>query len=227
MTIQIKPIVVDISHHNNVVDLKKTYDFGIRGIIHKSSEGTIMIDHTYHTRRELAKSLGFNWGAYHFNGHGAIKDQVAYFIAAATPEKDTLMALDWEDAPDPHNNMDHLQAKEFIERLDDALGRKCKFYSGNRAKEELAKASDNDIEFFVEHDLWLCQYPTSGIHFTLPKGFKKYWLWQYTGDGTGPLPHNVPGIIAGNKGLDINHFDGTEAELKASWVYNNDKVLIS
>ncbi len=144
-----------------------------------------------------------------------VEDQVAFFMSSATPDATTLMALDWEDAPEPDNNLDHNEAKEFMQRLDDALGRKCKFYSGNRAKEQLIKASDADLEFFVDHDLWLCQYGPNAI---LPKGFKKYWLWQYTGDGTGLPPHNVPGIIAGNKGLDINHFDGTEAELKASWV---------
>lgn len=227
--ININPLVIDISHHNNenkpltVENLKDTYKFGIRGMIHKASEGTVFIDHTYHSRREVAKAAGFeNWGAYHFNGHGSIKDQVAFFIAAASPDKTTLMALDWEDKLnptsgriDPNANFDLQQAKEFIQRLDDALGRKSKFYSGNRAKEYLAKANDTDIEFFVEHDLWLCEYAN---YFVLPKGFKKYWLWQYTGDGNGPTPHNVPGIIAGNKGLDINHFDGTEAELTATWV---------
>lgn len=222
----LNPIVIDISHHNTL-DPKfpnafvPAYKFGIRAVIHKSSQGINYTDQTYHTRRELALVAGHAWGAYHFNGAGSVKDQVDYFMGAANPDADTLMALDWEDVFDNHGNpqfefdLDHNQAKEFIQRLDDKLGRKCKFYSGNRAKEQLVKASDADLEFFVEHDLWLCQYSD---HFVLPKGFTKFWLWQFTGDGSGPLPHDVPGIIAGNKGLDINHFDGTEDELKKSWV---------
>lgn len=213
--IKINPLVVDTSHHNDIHDLKQTYAFGIKGLIQKSSEGTLFTDHTYHTRRELAISAGMAFGAYHFNGHGAVIDQVKYFMAAATPDADTLMALDWEDTPDPNNDMDHNQAKEFIDRLDQTLGRKCKFYGGNRPKEQLQKASDADLEFFAAHDLWLCHYNAVP---TLPKGFTKFWLWQFTGDGVGPTPHNVPGIVAGNKGLDINHFSGTEEELKASWV---------
>ncbi|MGY3459085.1 GH25 family lysozyme M1 (1,4-beta-N-acetylmuramidase) [Bradyrhizobium sp. LM3.4] len=66
----------------------------------------------------------------------------------------------------------------------------------------------------TSHRLWLCQYgPTP----RLPTGFENWWLWQYTGDGIGPLPHNVPGIVAGNGGIDLNAFDGTVDELAASW----------
>lgn len=221
MPIKINPIVIDISHHNDVQDFQKVFDFGIRGVINKSSQGISFTDSTYHTRRAKAVDIGLVWGAYHFNGNGSIQDQIDYFMKAATPDADTLMALDWEDTFDTHGNptpeydMNHNQAKEFMQRLDDKLGRKCKFYSGNRAKEQLAHASDSDLDFFVSHDLWLAQYSSFT---TLPKGFKKYWLWQYTGDGSGLPPHNVPGIIAGNKGLDINHFDGDETALKKSWV---------
>lgn len=215
MSIVIKPLVIDISHHNDVQDFQKVFDFGIRGVINKSSEGTLMVDSTYHTRRAKAVDIGLVWGAYHFNGHGTPAEQVDYFMKAATPDADTLMAFDWEDAPNSNNNMDHRQAMEFMQRLDQKLGRKCKFYSGNRAKEQLVHASDSELDFFKSHDWWVAQYTSYPP--VMPKGFK-YWLWQYTGDGSGLPPHNVPGIIAGNKGLDINHFDGTVKKLQASWV---------
>jgi hypothetical protein len=40
-------------------------------------------------------------------------------------------------------------------------------------------------------------------------------LWQFTGDGIGPAPHTLPGIVT--KGIDINSFDGTRDDLVAAW----------
>jgi hypothetical protein len=36
-------------------------------------------------------------------------------------------------------------------------------------------------------------------------------LWQFTGNGIGPKPQSIPGII--DTGMDINHFDGDAVKL--------------
>lgn len=204
------PRVADISHHNSVTDLKASAAAGLWGIIHKASQGRAYRDPNYTGRRDLAKSAGLLWGAYHFNTGDKVADQVENFIAAAKPDDHTLMVLDYED--NRLSNMNITQVAEFLHRIEDRLGRKAAIYSGNRLKETLSLASDVDRSYVREHRLWLCQY---GPHAKLPGGFTKWWLWQYTGDGIGPEPHRIAGI-SGN-GIDLNAFEGTREELTKGW----------
>ena len=211
--VTINPLVIDISHHNNVQDLSKAAAFGIKGIIHKSSEGASVPDRTYGIRRAAAAAAGLLWGAYHFNTSAQVDDQVKNFFANAQPDDNTLMCLDFED--NAGNNMSLDQAYAFVNEVDQKTGRSTVVYSGNRLKETILGAHSKYLEFFVNHRLWLCQYGPKAV---LPPGFKNYWLWQYTGDGVGAYkPINVPGIVAGNKGLDINHYPGTPEQLAQEW----------
>lgn len=200
------PMVVDIYHGDVVTDLKATAAAGVRGIIHKASQGAGIGDDTYEVRRRLAKDAGLLWGAYHFANDEPVADQVENFLKWAAPDDDTLLALDFE--PNKSNTMRIEQAREFLEMMFDKTGRRPVLYSGNLIKEELGRNID---PFFAQHRLWLCQYGPSA---KLPATWSKYWLWQYTGDGVGPLPHTVPGI----RGMiDLNVYDGTPEQLKAEW----------
>src|SRR5258708_23667438 len=150
-----KPLVIDIYYGDQVLDLAETKAFGIVGVIHKASEATGFTDKLYGARRKLVADLGLKWGAYHFF-HGAEPVAEAdHFLGVAEPDADTLIALDWEDvpragAPDAH------QARAFLERIEERLGRKALIYSGNVAKEAI-KGSD---PYFAAHRLWLAQYGT-------------------------------------------------------------------
>ena len=62
--------VIDISHHNGVVDLKKAKGDGIVGVIHKATQGQAYMDPTYQANRTKAADAALLWGAYHF-GTGA------------------------------------------------------------------------------------------------------------------------------------------------------------
>ena len=209
----VNPLVVDISHHNTVKSFAQAKAFGIRGVIHKASEGASVPDKEYAPRREAALKEGLLWGAYHFNTGAPVADQVHNFLTQAKPDATTLMVLDYED--NPTGNMNLKQARDFMERLDQAIGRPCAIYSGNRLKEAIVHADDDTLAFFAKHRLWLCQYGPKAV---LPRGFEKYWLWQYTGDGVGAFePKNIPGIVAGIKGLDVNHWPGTPEQLAAQW----------
>jgi hypothetical protein len=55
-----KPIVIDIYYGDEVRDFALTKAFGIRGVIHKASEGVGFADKLYATRRRLASDLGLN-----------------------------------------------------------------------------------------------------------------------------------------------------------------------
>lgn len=202
--------VIDISHHNTVMDFGAVAASGIWGVIHKATQGKAYADPDYAGRRAMATKAGLLWGAYHFNTGDPVQSQVKWFVDKAQPDAKTLMVLDYED--NRLSQMNIHQAVEFLHALEQQLGRKGAIYSGNRIKETIADLSPTDRAYLTSHRLWLCQY---GPVARLPMGFTKWWLWQFTGDGIGPKPHSVPGV-AGN-GIDINTFTGTREELAASW----------
>lgn len=206
------PRVVDISHHNTVNDLKATAMAGVWGVIHKSSQGRGYRDPDYASRRAQAKAAGLLWGAYHFNDGTDVAAQVDWFLKCAAPDDPTLLVLDFED--NKASNMSAQQAVQFLRLLEQKTGRKGAIYSGNRLKETIGQLSAVDRAYLTSHRLWLCQY---GPRAVMPMGFTKYWLWQYTGDGVGPQPHNVPGIVAGNAGIDLNVYEGDREKLTSEW----------
>lgn len=205
-----KPVVVDLSHHNEVRDFAAVKGAGIAGIIHKASQGTAYADPLYADRRKQATDAGLLWGAYHFNTGDPVKVQVGWFLKCADPDDKTLLVLDYED--NRLSNMNIEQVVEFLHEIEAQVGRKAAIYSGNRLKETIGTLSLNDRAYIASHRLWLCQYgPVAHIPFP----FKSWWLWQFTGDNVGPMPHTIPGIV-GN-GIDINTYTGTPMQLAGEW----------
>ena len=145
----INPLVVDLSHHNDVADFGKAKASGIAGIIHKATEATGFADNMYAVRRGDATNVGLLWGAYHFLRPVSISAQVDFFLKIAAPDNTTLLALDHEDERVPLIN-----AKEFLLRVEDAVGRKAVLYSGFLIKEQLGNSIDS---YLAAHRLWLAQ----------------------------------------------------------------------
>src|SRR5215831_10419038 len=134
--VAINPLVVDLSHHNDVADFGKVKAAGYAGIIHKATEAISFVDNMYAIRRGDATDAGLLWGAYHFLRPVSIAAQVDFFLKIASPDNTTLLALDHEDARVPL-----IDAKEFLLRVEHAVGRKAVFYSGFLIKEQLGNAS--------------------------------------------------------------------------------------
>jgi GH25 family lysozyme M1 (1,4-beta-N-acetylmuramidase) len=110
----------------------------------------------------------------------------------------------------PRNFLPYRQSIEVDPPLAaDAVGRKAVLYSGFLIKEQLDDRIDG---FLAAHRLWLAQY---GPRPVTPRNWPSAWLWQFTGDGVGPKPHSIPGIV--DTGIDINHFDGDAVKLAAEW----------
>ena len=84
--VAINPLVVDLSHHNDVADFGKVKAAGIAGIIHKATEAIDFVDNTYAVRRGHAVNAGLLWGAYHFLRPVSIPAQVDFFLKIAAPE---------------------------------------------------------------------------------------------------------------------------------------------
>lgn len=74
--------------------------------------------------------------------------------------------------------------------------------------------------FLKEHSLpassvngWFCHVANYSATTGTPPPWKKWTMWQFTGDGEGPQPHQLRGIS--DKNIDVNKFVGTIEELRA------------
>lgn len=196
--------VVDLSHY----DIIQTDGFGklarggYKGVIHKATEGTGIADLPYTSRRRDCVDAGLEWGCYHFARRGDGAAQADVFLAHAQPDDSTLIALDWESGrADDGDTFTCDQARAFLDRVMAKTGRSPQgvyIYGGKVLKELIVSAAD--VAYFGQFKLWLSQYTTKP---KLPKAWSAYKLWQASGDGLGPGPHEAPGItIAG--GVDQN-----------------------
>lgn len=216
MTVRLRPqaarinlLVVDLYHGDVVTSFADAAKAGIRGIIHKATQGTKIVDSAYAARRKSATDAGLLWGAYHFATNEDVETQVVHFLSVARADPTTLVALDFE--PYSNHTMRLAQARRFLIMVEQKLGRKAVLYSGNLIKEQLGGKAD---KFFGAHRLWLAQYgPVPKVQ----RSWKKPWLWQYSADGIGPGPHRVPGIPGANGQLDLNSYDGTPEQLATEW----------
>src|SRR5713226_1518850 len=199
----IRPIVVDINHEDgsgggrDSIDFKTAYKSGIRGIIHKATEGEHFVDPLYKERKVKALAAGLLWGAYHFCRPGDIGNQVSHFLNTATANDGTRYVLDYED---DKNAL--WQADRWLELIHITTGQRPWLYGGGVLKEQLARSHTPSL---AQYPLWLAEY---GPVAKIPAPWEKYVLWQRSGDGIGPGIHDIPGI--GRK-QDIDYFDGTDA----------------
>ena len=193
------PAVIDLYHGDSVASLGIAQAAGLAGVIHKASQGIGMIDPSYAQRRIQARDAGLLWGAYHFGSNEDPITQAKHFLDCATPDKNTLVALDYE--PSGNSTMTLEQARTFLTEIDTQLGRKAVLYSGSLIKETLPGPD----EFFGSHRLWLAEY---GPEAKLPAAWNKYWLWQYTDEG------HVSGIFGS---VDCNRYDDSVSQLAAEW----------
>lgn len=205
------PRVVDLSHYDNVTDkFAGAVQFGIWGVINKVTEGTGAVDASFGWRRKPAADAGLLYGAYHFLHPGRIDEQMTWFLQHVGDPTGLLLALDHEAENGARASVSDV--KTACQIIHDKLGRWPWLYSGNDIKEQLGNATD---PFWKNIKFWLAQYGAAPI---VPPAFTgNPLLWQYTGDGSGQGPHNVPGILIGGRGIDINHWGGTRDELAAVW----------
>lgn len=210
-----KPFVHDLNH-NNEINFAKFAAAGGVGIIHKATQGLSFTDQQYGLRRELAGKVGLEWAAYDFCTNDDVQENVARFLAVAKPDAKTGLWLDYER--NPAHQMTITQAIEFLDRVDQLVGRRCGIYGGGDAlKPACVHLTDSQREFLGAHPYWICQYgPVTKM--TDPNGhplpWSKWFLWQYTDGNVGPLPHTMPGLGSQS---DLSTFDGTEDELRAAW----------
>ena len=163
---------------------------GIIGVIHKAYEAAP--DPLYAKRRQAFAAAGLQcWGAYaffHGSDHGGNPiTEADKFLAAAEPDANTLLALDWETDEDGYvPSLD--DAKAFLGRIEEKLGRTAIVYSGNVAKEKISGIDD----YIGSHRLWLAEYNKSWF---VQESWLAPWLWQNSETSTIP---GIDGLCDGN-----------------------------
>jgi len=207
-----KPInvVIDLSHHQEIVDFDRIRRDGIVGVIHKATQGFTFLDKKYAERKEQALDAGLLWGAYHFGVGGDGSDQADFFLNTIEPDEETLIVLDYEpNLTGPTMSLN--QAREFVEHTSGVTGRFPGLYSGHLIKEQLAGVTPPD-PVLSNCFLWIAQYK-GPKPLNIPATFRTWTFWQYTDGVHGPEPHRVDGV-----GLcDRNQFNGSLAQLKRLW----------
>lgn len=198
-------MVVDLSHHNAHVDFVKLKAAGVVGVIHKATQGTKFADSMYTPRRAQAHAAGLLWGAYHFATGEDVAAQEEYFLTHAQPERGDLFAIDFE--PNGADTMSLAQLRDYLHRIDTDLGRPAVVYGGSLLKQTLGQTHD---AFLGSHRLWWAQY---GPAASIQASWQHYYLWQHSDGVNGPTPHQVDGVGP----CDCDTYDGTPAQLKASW----------
>jgi lysozyme len=211
--------VIDISHHNVVSSFAKVANAGVRGVIHKATQGTRFVDPTLQTHRRQIEEAGLLFGAYHFGTAGSGSDQADHLLSVTGPN--TLLVLDLEGNPQGFD-MALEEAEEFVHHIAEKTGHFPGLYSGHTIKEMLSAAGirDPNQSILSRCWLWIAQYSHAPL---IPAIWSKWTLWQYSDGAAGPPPHEVEGIGR----CDRDRFNGTEEDLRAFWALNTEQSVVA
>lgn len=206
----INPKFIDLSHYDNLYDIGQVKAAGYLGIINKASEGPGMGDRTFAIRRPVVLGAGMKYGAYHFLRPGDMYAQAQHFRDVVGDPAGLALAADWEV---PGVSVRDIEV--FVTAVHEWSGRWPIVYSyQSMLIDKLGTRFGN--ETLAQCPLWLAAYNSNP---RWPQQiWPRFWGWQFTGDGNGPGPKQVPGIVLpGSRGIDINSFDGTDEEFLAAW----------
>lgn len=218
MGLNIVPKFVDLSHYDDLQDIEKVKAAGILGIINKATEGPGLIDRTFAIRRPVAAAAGVAFGSYHFARPGDPVQQAEHHLNVVGDVTGLLIALDWEDT-----NVPPSWAHTWLGTVHDKIGRWPVVYSYAAMLLQMLGTKNTDA-VLAQCRLWLAAYNNHPVWPT--QIWSVPWGWQFTGDGNGNGPHQIPGIVLpGSRGIDVDAYEGgdahatthTDAELIEGW----------
>lgn len=196
-------VLIDLSHWNSQVDFQLAKNDGIKGVIHKATQGTSYVDPKYSERRTAAEKKNLLWGAYHFGIAADGKAQANHFLKVVGNTSNVLLALDIEENS-KGGNITPKQADDFVKTVKEKTGRCPVIYGSAYFLNGYATPT------LTTCPLWIARY---GSQVQLPKGWSTWKIWQYTDGKIGPVPRSVKGIGA----CDRDKFNGSLDDLKKFW----------
>jgi lysozyme len=173
----ISDCVIDISHYNGTsIDFQAVFAAGVRGVIHKASQGTSYADPCMAANQKACQAVGLLWGTYHFGDGSPGWQQAKHYLDTAKPRPGELMAVDLETNPGGPS-MSLREAHAFVVMVHNRMGRWPVLYSGHTVKDMLGNHPD---PLLARCPLWLAQYGETAV---VPPGWSTWSLWQYTDAG--------------------------------------------
>ena len=237
-----RALVIDAYEFNPINWKQMTGDNRIAGFINKASDGMppnwsckglkgddenlcknrwwkySVTQELYMTRREMAKTLGLKWGAYHLGRPGNPREQADHFIDFAKPESDDLIALDIEDN-DPSQWMSLADAEIFARQIKIRLDRYPVLYTNGSTADYIARNRET-YPLLSRLQLWYARY-RDDITGVFPEGhWDKPALWQFSSMhncSARACPYRVAGA---RNDIDVNVSPLSVAELKAAWPFD-------
>jgi len=196
------PVCIDISHWQNFPDFEEVAASGVKGIIHKATEGSTYIDPNRAQNCANAMNAGLAVATYFWIKPGDGAAQAEFYLSVIDPVPGERVVVDYEESGCSLTTL-----KDAVQALLD-YGRDLKItvYSGHLIKEQLSGRDD----FLAEHtDLWLAQYSSEDNISWETATWPEWTLWQYSETGT------IPGVDGSY--VDLNNFNGNDDEF-LKWI---------
>jgi GH25 family lysozyme M1 (1,4-beta-N-acetylmuramidase) len=176
---------IDVSSYQDRVDWHRVKADGIAFAFVKASEGVTFADPKYRAHETGAKAVGIATGAYHFarpdthtqDARADARAEADWFLSIAAPRSgDLLPVLDLETAGLPPARMVEW-TRAWLDRVRTKIGARPILYTYPAFWEYMGGTTT-----FRNYPLWIANYGVSAP--TLPAGWRRYAVWQYTASAT-------------------------------------------
>ena len=199
---------IDISKWQVTFDASVNPD-DIQFVVMRASVG-IMADPIFDQLYESIQPVPIR-GAYHyFRSEWGWKEQADKFVELVKDTNLHYFALDVETADNVRSKKFCDDAKRWIDYVAKKTGKKVILYTNPIIYSTWLKPYGN---WMKNYPLWLAQYwfePDRDKTPGLPEGVTEWSFWQYSADG-----NNLGDVYGvGSRSIDLDVFNGTEAELR-------------
>jgi lysozyme len=180
-----------------VIDWQRVRDYGVKNAYIRATIGSAGVDHLYERNRANA-SINASYYAL-FKGHQDGIRQADHFINTIQQWNLNLPpAIDVEPVADDNSTQEERtnQLAEMVNRIVELTNQFPVIYCGGTWNSLISARYD---DLFSKCKLWVAMYnPLISEPTPIPRGWGKWWLWQYTSNGS------IPGI---STKVDLNRFN--------------------
>ena len=195
----------DFSHHQTHIDFAAIAADGVvRLVWHKASNGAVGRDDACARRRELARSVGLEFGVYAFCTNEPAEAQAMNLLSMV--QTGDLVAVDLERNP-LGTTVDLQTAEGIVALVGGVTGRPPTIYGGGDYLRNVLRPRADSI--LGRCPLWWAQYGSAPTH--LPVPWSTWTFWQHTDGNVGAPPRSLAGVGP----CDRDAFNGDAAQLAA------------
>ncbi|WMT39739.1 glycoside hydrolase family 25 protein [Paenibacillus sp. D2_2] len=216
---------IDVSHWNEKIDWAKVAASGISFAFIKATQNKV--DERFLENVKGAKAAGLLIGAYHYLDNSVMTEAAAKSAAqmfykaiqSAGVKFDLPPVLDYESKSGSLSVAGTAAvAKAFLEEIERLTGVTPILYT--------YPAFIGNFSGLSRYPLWIARYSTQTP--VDASGWKRWEFWQYSdGQAGGYLPSGSRGVNGINGAVDLNEFDGTDAELRAKYGPKKEETKVS